>query len=253
MIYDLLAPVYDEINKELDYKSWADFIEKTAIDKLGKSLDLVLDLATGTGSMALELSSRGYDVIGVDYSSEMLGVARERAEKSGLDILWLCQDMREFELYGTVDLVVSTLDSINHLTSEKDLKKCLSLVHNYLNPDGIFIFDINGRFKFENVYGNQSYVMETDSSFCVWQNDYNPKTKLCRFYITLFNELPSGEYIRYDEQQIEKSYRICDLKRALLSQGFEFIGAYSDFDYTEARDSDERIYFVARCKKGNPV
>ena len=253
MIYDLLAPVYDEINRELDYKSWADFIERTAVEKLGHKPELVLDLATGTGSMALELAGLGYDVIGVDISTEMLGVAKERAEKLGLNLLWLCQDMREFELYGTVDLAVSTLDSINHLTSDKDLKKCFSLVHNYLNPDGIFIFDVNGRFKFENIYGNQSYVMETDDSFCVWQNDYNPKTKLCRFYITLFKELQDGSYERFDEIQTEKSYRLCDLKRALLSQGFEFLGAYSDFDYTEATDSDERIYIVARCKKGNPV
>ncbi len=251
MIYDLLAPVYDEINKELDYKSWADFIEKTANEKLGRRPELVLDLACGTGSMTIELASRGYDMIGVDYSTEMLGVAMERAQNAVLNILWLCQDMREFELYGTVDLAVSTLDSINHLTNEKDLKKCFALVHNYLNPDGIFIFDINGRFKFENIYGNQSYVLETEDSFCVWQNDYNEKSKLCKFYITLFKELPSGAYERYDEEQVEKSYRLSDVKRALISQGFEFVGAYSDFNCSEASDSDERIYIVARCKKGN--
>ncbi len=251
MIYDLLAPVYDEINQELDYKKWADFIEKTAIEKLGKRPELVLDLASGTGSMTLELASRGYDMIGVDYSTEMLGVARERAEKLGLDILWLCQDMREFELYGTVDLVISTLDSINHLTCEKDLIKCLKLVHNYLNPDGIFIFDINGKTKFENIYGNQSYVLETEDSFCVWQNDYNPQTKLCDFYITLFNETEDGAYLRYDEEQTEKMYLISDMKKALSRQGFEFIGAYSDFKYTEATDFDERIYIVAKCKKEN--
>ena len=251
MIYDLLAPVYDEINKELDYKKWADFIEKTASRELNKKAELVLDLACGTGSMTLELAARGYDMIGVDYSTEMLGVARERAEKLELDVLWLCQDMREFELYGTIDLVISTLDSINHLTSEKDLKKCLKLVHNYLNPDGIFIFDINGKSKFENIYGNQSYVLETEDSFCVWQNDYDGKSKLCDFYITLFSETEDGAYLRYDEEQTEKMYLISDMKKALLSQGFEFIGAYSDFDYTEATDEDERIYIVAKCKKEN--
>ena len=251
MIYDLIAPIYDEINKELDYKSWGDFVEKTAINNLGKSPELVLDLATGTGSMALELALRGYDIIAVDYSTEMLGIARERADELGVNVLWLCQDMREFELYGTVDLIVSTLDSINHLICEKDLKKCLALVHNYLNPDGIFIFDINGKFKFEEIYGNQSYVMETEDSFCVWQNEYNTDDKLCHFYITLFNELPTGEYERYDEEQTERMYLISDMKTALSNSGFEFIGAYSDFNYTEASDADERIYIVAKCKKGN--
>ncbi len=251
MIYDLLAPVYDEINKELDYKSWADFIEKTAKKHLGKNPELVLDLACGTGSMAIELASRGYDMIAVDYSLEMLGVARERAENVGVDILWLCQDMREFELYGTVDLVVSTLDSINHLTSTNDVIKCFDLVHNYLNPDGIFIFDINGKSKFETVYGNQNYVIETDGSFCTWQNDYNLKTEICNFYITLFKEQPSGVYERYDEEQSERMYLISDMEKYLLNSGFEFIGAYSDFEYSDAGDADERIYIVARCKKGN--
>ena len=251
MIYDLLAPIYDEINKELDYKKWADFIEKTAVKNLSKRPELVLDLASGTGSMTLELAARGYDMIGVDYSTEMLATARERAENMGLDILWLCQDMREFELYGTVDLVISTLDSINHLTSDKDLKKCLKLVHNYLNPGGIFIFDINGKAKFENVYGQESYVLETEDSFCVWQNDYNPKSRLCDFYITLFKENEDGTYERYDEEQSEKMYLISDIKKALSESGFEFIGAYSDFDFTEAKDSDERIYIVAKCRKEN--
>ena len=251
MIYDLLAPVYDEINGELDYKKWADFIEKTAIENLKRRPELVLDLASGTGSMTLELASRGYDMIGVDYSTEMLGVARERAEKSGLSVLWLCQDMREFELYGTVDLVVSTLDSINHLTTDKDLKKCFSLVHNYLNPDGIFIFDINGKYKFENIYADRCYSIETNESVCVWQNEYNAKTRLCNFYISLFNELPNGDYRRYDEEQTEKMYLISDMKKALTGAGFEFIGAYSDFENTEATDGDERIYIVAKCKKEN--
>ena len=251
MIYDLLAPVYDEINKELDYKKWADFIEKTAKDKLGKRPELILDLACGTGSMTLELASRGYDMIGVDYSTEMLGIARERAENKALNVLWLCQDMREFELYGTVDLVVSTLDSINHLTCDKDVKKCFSLVHNYLNPDGIFIFDINGKYKFENIYADECYAIETEESFCVWQNDYDSKTRLCNFYISLFNELQNGDYRRYDEEQTEKMYLISDMQKALVSSGFEFIGAYSDFNYTEATDADERIYIVAKCKKEN--
>ncbi len=250
MIYDLLAPIYDEINSEIDYKSWADFIDKTAIRELGRAPELTLDLGAGTGRMTIELASRGYDMIALDYSAEMLNIAQERAEKLGFcDILWLMQDMREFELYGTVELVISCLDSINHLTSVKDLKKCLSLVHNYLSPDGIFIFDINGKEKFEKSYGKENYVMETENSFCVWQNWYDEKRKLCDFYITLFAENPDGSYQRYDEEQRERMYKIREIERYLVGAGFEFIGAYSDFEYKEASDKDERIYIVARCKK----
>ena len=252
MIYSLLAPIYDEINKDIDYPKWADFIEEIIKKELPmQKAELVLDLGCGTGSMTLELASRGYDMTGVDCSPEMLDIARERAESSDIegDILWLCQDMREFELYGTVDVAVSCLDCINHITKPSDVKKCFSLVHNYLIPDGLFIFDINGKRKFEEIYADNSYVMETEDSFCVWQNYYNPKNKLCDFYITLFKENEDGKYDRYDEAEREKMYTLASIKKMLAESGLEFIGAYSDFVFSSADDEDERLYIVARCKK----
>ena len=252
MIYDMLAPFYDVFNGDIDYSSWADFIEEIIGReyKIGKP-ELVLDLGCGTGSMTLELASRGYDMTGVDYSVEMLDVARERAYDLGYGdkILWLCQDMREFELYGTVDVTVCCLDGINHLIGANDLDKTLSLVHNYLIPDGLFIFDVNGKGKFERIYANETYAMESEDAFCVWQNCYNPKTKLCDFYITLFKEDSDGKYERYDEEQRERMYTLRSLKKLLSKNSFEFIGAYSDFDFSAADDESERIYIVARCKK----
>jgi SAM-dependent methyltransferase len=188
---------------------------------------------------------------GVDYSSEMLDIARERAENEGksADILWLLQDMREFELYGTVDVAVCCLDGINHLVSKKDLDKTLKLVHNYLIPDGLFIFDINGKYKFENIYGDQTYAMENENAVCVWQNYYNEKNGLCDFYITLFEEDDDGRYNRYDETQREKMYTLKMIKNALKDASLEFVGAYSDYNFNEGTDGSERIYIVARCKK----
>ena len=252
MIYDLLAPIYDEINEEIDYSAWADFIEKLIKQNYTAGTpELVLDLGCGTGRMTVELAERGYDMTGIDLSVEMLDSARERAAEHGLSdkMLWLCQDMREFELYGTVDVTVSCLDCMNHLTSPADLKRCFSLVHNYLIPDGLFIFDINGKEKFEKVYSDRSYVMETEDAVCVWQNYYNEKTKLCDFYITLFSLDEDGRYSRYDERQRERMYPLASINKMLTAEGFEFIGAYSDYDMTEATDRDERIYVVARCKK----
>ena len=252
MIYDLIAPIYDKINEEIDYSLWADFIEKIIKRdyKNGKP-ELLLDLGCGTGRMTVELALRGYDMTGIDYSVEMLDTARERAVDNGLDgrILWLCQDMRELELYGTVDVAVSCLDTLNHLTSPKDLKKCLSLVHNYLIPDGIFIFDVNGKAKFEKVYADRSYVMEEDGAVCIWQNYYNEKSRLCDFYITLFAEDEDGRYERYDQRQRERMYTLKALKGFLKECSFEFIGAYSDFDFNDATDESERIYLVAKCIK----
>lgn len=252
MIYDMLSPIYDEINSEIDYRRWADFIEEIIRREYSSGKpELMLDLGCGTGSMTVELANRGYDMTGVDLSVDMLNRARERAIAAGLDgkILWLAQDMREFELYGTVDVAVSCLDCINHLTAPADLKKCLSLVHNYLIPDGLFIFDVNGKHKFETVYADNTYAMESDGSLCVWQNSYNPKTHLCDFYITLFNECEDGRYIRCDDVQRERMYTVASLKKMLTAEGFEFIGAYSDYSLSPASDNDERIYIAARCKK----
>ena len=249
MIYDLLANFYDVINSDIDYKAWADFLEKIIERECKQKPELVLDLGCGTGKMTLELASRGYDMTGVDLSSEMLDVARCAAEANGNDVLWLCQDMREFELYGTVDFTVSCLDCLNHLTKPADVEKTFKLVHNYLIPDGIFVFDINGKYKFENIYADRAYVMEEKNGVCIWQNDYDAKKKICNFYITLFEEDKDGRYERYDDVQKERMYTINDMKKIMSKCGMEFIGAYSDFDFTEATDDSERIYMVARIKK----
>lgn len=251
MMYDLIATIYDEVNKEIDYTAWAEFIERIVRKESVVTPELVLDLGCGTGKMTLELAERGYDMIGIDGSVEMLDVARDRFADAGMadKVLLLCQDMREFELYGTVELVVSCLDCVNHLTSPRDVKRCFSLVHNYLSPDGIFVFDINGKRKFETVYSDQVYVLETDGALCIWQNDYNEKTKLCDFYITLFNENENGTYDRYDEAERERMYTLSSIKRMLADSGMEFLGAYSDFNFSPADDDSERIYIVAKCKK----
>ena len=251
MIYDLLAPFYDEVNRDINYSSWADFIEKTVERYYDGKPELVLDLGCGTGKMTLELSKRGYDMTGIDISTEMLDVARDVAEQEGLSekILWLCQDMTEFELYGTVDVTVSCLDCINHLTDKKSLDKCFYLVHNYLIPDGLFIFDINGKRKFEETYADNSYVMEEGGNVCIWQNYYDSTRGVCDFYITVFEEGADGRYERYEDVQREKMYTLRSIKTALLKSGFEFLGAFSVFNFTPASDNDDRIYIVAKCIK----
>ena len=252
MIYDLLAPFYDAVNSEIDYSKWADFITEI-LNRHNKieGENIILDLGCGTGNMTLELAERGYDMIGVDYSVQMLDVARNRAEKLKLDgkILWLCQDMSDFELYGTVDAAVSCLDCINHITDSKELDKCFDLLHNYIYPDGLLIFDINGKAKFENVYDDKNYIIEEDGLMLVWQNSYNQKSGMCDFYITAFNRTEDGLYERFDVEQREKMYTLKSIKRRLHRAGFEFIGAYSDFNFKEATDLDQRIYIVARCIK----
>ena len=147
------ARIYDAVNADIDYSAWADFITK-GLSRFGEGRaepELVLDLACGTGRLTHELAARGFDMTGVDLSPEMLEIARERC--AGQNVLLLCQDMRSFELYGTVGAVVCCLDSVNHLTEDGDLDECFSHVHNYLVPGGVFIFDINTRLRIEDSYG----------------------------------------------------------------------------------------------------
>ena len=250
MIYDLLAPFYDAINAEIDYKKWADFIEKILKKECKNRPELVLDLGCGTGKMTLELAKRGYDMTGIDYSPEMLDIARSAAEDEGHNILLLCQDMREFELYGTVDAVVCCLDCVNHLEGQGDLEKCFSLVHNYLIPDGIFIFDINGKYKFENVYADNTYSMEEEGAVCVWENYYDPESRICDFYITLFKECSDGRYERHDDSQSERMYTLEEIKTALEKCNMEYLYALGDLDFSQGSDECERIYIVAKCRKG---
>ena len=249
--YEALARVYDRLNGEVDYAAIADFYEK-AFARYGIKPRLVLDLGCGTGSMTLELARRGYDMIGVDASAEMLSKAYERMWKEGVGgVLFLEQDMRGFELYGTVGAVVSTLDCVNYLTGDGDLEKCFSLVHNYLDPDGVFLFDVNTPYKFENVYGEQAYILEEDdgSIFCGWQNDFDGETGLCRFLLSVFTEDKDGRYVRLDEEQTERCYSREELTAALEGAGFAEIAFFEDLNFSAPADTATRWYIAARCKK----
>ena len=269
--YSVIAGVYDRINSGVDYERWADYVEALFKKHLGCTPELVLDLASGTGSMTLELAKRGYDMIGIDLSEDMLAEATDRMyimiddgilPAEGRRPLFLCQDIRDFELYGTVGAVLCCLDSLNYLLDEADLKKTFSAVHNYLDPGGVFIFDMNTPYKFESVYGDNSYVYELDADtddekFCVWQNYYDKESRICDFLLTLFERGPDGRYSRRDEEQAERCYFFDEIKCALEACGFELLSISEGYgengeelnpaDHPRYLPGDtERWYFVAR-------
>lgn len=249
--YTAMAPIYDEMNRELDYARWADFVEEQFARFAKAKPELVLDLAAGTGSMTIELAKRGYDMTAVDNSADMLSLAATRLAEAGqYGVLLLEQDMTDFELYGTVDAVVCCLDSLNHLTEDGELEKCFALVHNYLNPDGLFLFDVNTPHKFRHTYGVNDFILENEGAVCCWQNQFDPASGLCDFILTIFEKQSDGRYSRTDTVQTERCYSRSHLTRALKQAGFEMLGIYEDYNFTPATRRADRWYVVARCRKG---
>ncbi|MCL2095697.1 MAG: class I SAM-dependent methyltransferase [Oscillospiraceae bacterium] len=241
MQFGVLAGYYDLLNYNADYKKAADFIEGLFefYDKKNNNTS-VLDLACGTGRLTVELADRGYDMTGLDLSADMLAFAciKEKKSNKAKEILWLNQDMTSFELYGTVDAVICCHDSLNYILKKRDIKKCFDLVYNYLNPGGLFIFDVNSKYKYNNIYGENNIILENTentgnnnrSVFCSWKNYYNKNKKTCDFYIDLF----AGEnniYKRYTESQRQKYHGAKFLRRTLENSGFGDINICFDFEF----------------------
>ncbi len=239
--YSALAHWYDDLNGEIDYEAWAD-----ALARQLPAGGTVLDLACGTGNITLPLARRGFDMIGTDISCDMLARAREKAEEQGLSPLLLCQDMTALDLYGTADGAVCCLDSINYLTADGALRSCFSGVNKFLVPDAYFFFDVNTPYKFENVYGDNHYVLEDDGVLLTWRNAYGDG--LCDFALDVFTALPDGTYERQSEDQTERCYDMRTLVRTAEECGFEVCGVYGDLYTRQACDNDERWYFKLRKK-----
>lgn len=244
--YNRFAELYDKLTFDVEYSRAADKI-CNIFSAEEKNPELVLDLACGTGSLTKLLSERGYDMIGADASDTMLNVARQKCP----DSLLLLQDMRELELYGTVDAVVCMLDSINYLTEEGDLDTVFHLCNNYLNPNGLLIFDINSEYKFKNILADQTYTFETDGIFYVWENSYDEETRLCDFYLTFFSENKNGLYERFDEVHTERCYSENEILKALDRQGFEVLSCFDGYTDSAAHDKSERLLYV--CRNVRPI
>lgn len=241
--YFAIAGAYDSINSEIDYSAWADFFEKCFEKYSEKKPEIVLDLACGTGRMTAEMSKRGYDMIGVDGSIDMLS---EAYSKDTQGILYLCQDMREFELYGTVAAVVSICDCMNYITEQEDLVTVFKLVNNYLDPEGIFIFDLNTEYKYETVMGDCTIAEDREDSSFIWENQYEKDEKINIYDVSIFVKETEDLYRKYHETHYQRAYTLDEVQQALKEAGMEFVAAYDAFTKEPPKANSERIYVVAK-------
>lgn len=247
--YSGFAEVYDLFMDDTPYKNWCSFVGGK-LKEYGIEDGLVLDLGCGTGKMTRMLARVGYDMTGVDVSTEMLEIAQEKQQEENLGILYLCQDIREFELYGTVRAVVSSCDCLNYILEEEELTEVFRLVNNYLDPGGLFFFDFNTLYKYEKLLGEATFAENREQGSFIWENYYDEESRINQYDLTLFIGRQDGLYQRYEETHLQKAYTLDDMKRFLKQAGMEFVAAYDGYENAEAREDSERICVLAReCGK----
>ncbi|MBQ3062004.1 MAG: class I SAM-dependent methyltransferase [Lachnospiraceae bacterium] len=224
------------------YDEWCEYIAKL-LKSNGIKEGLVLDLGCGTGKLTRRLKAKGYDMIGIDNSEDMLSIAREKSDDG---ILYLMQDMREFELYGTVNAVISICDCINYITEKEDLLQVFKLVNNYLEKNGVFIFDLNTEYKYSQIIGDSVIADNRENESFIWENTYYEEEKINEYEVTLFIKKDSGLYEKHVETHYQRAYSLKEIKGLLQKAGMEFITSYDAFTNEPVRNNSERIYIIAK-------
>ena len=245
--YGAFARYYDALTVNVDYPARAkklDALIRAHSGALGELL--LLDIACGTGSLALEFAGMQYDVTGADASAEMLSVAMQKAGENEKQILFLQQDMRKLDLYGTVDVMVCTLDSLNHLPDEAGLRRVFDRAALFLNAGGLFLFDVNTAYKHREVLGNTAFVYETPQVLCVWRNEYDPKTSRVDIQLDFFEPAPNGRYLRETERFSERVFSDLCLREALQNSGLTVLDTIDGDSFEKPCGTTQRLLYITR-------
>ncbi len=244
--YNAFANVYDRLTDNIEYEKRADYIS-ALFERYGiGGKEPILDLACGTGSLTIELAKRGFDMIGTDSAYAMLSQAQNKKYEENVDVLFLCQDMTELDLYGTISGAVCMLDSLNHLESAADVEKTIKKVGLFMEHDGIFIFDVNTVYKHREILADNTFVYDCDDVYCVWQNSLNDDDSV-DISLDIF-EAEDGAYYRNFEEFSEKAYPIEAYKKWLADADFEFLHIFDEMSDRELNDKTQRAVFVARYR-----
>ncbi|MGN0665910.1 MAG: class I SAM-dependent DNA methyltransferase [Huintestinicola sp.] len=245
--YSSFAYFYDRLTENISYKARAEYFDGL-IDHFGGKKGILLDLACGTGSLSEEFARMGYDVIGVDGSEDMLNCALDKKFESGLPIQYLCQDMTKLDMFGTIDVTVCALDSLNHLPDRNALQLTFDRVSLFCEPEGLFLFDMNMPYKHKNILADSTYVYDMEDVYCVWTNTYASDSPDCRVDISLdfFEKGEDGKYERFSDELAEIAFDKSIIDDMLVKAGFVIEGCY-DYDSTDApREDSEKLVWVCR-------
>lgn len=244
--YEVFASFYDRLTENVNYAAWADYLLGLFSRFQGDKPKVLLDLACGSGSLSEQLIARGVDVIGVDGSPEMLMQAQEKSAPFGDKWMLLCQDMRQLDLFGTVNGAVCMLDSLNHLTETRDLEEVFRRLGLFIEPGGLMIFDVNTLYKHQQVLGDQVFVYDEPDFYCVWQNRFLPRRNETEITLDFF--VPEGEeqYARYQEQFRERAYSMKTWQDLLEKAGFEVLAQFGELTENAPAEEEQRVVFVAK-------
>lgn len=248
--YENFARVYDVLMDDVPYEEWADRIEEILKEHdIGGGL--MLELGCGTGKMMELMARAGFDMIGVDSSMDMLQIAKEKEPPDGASFLYLWQDMREFELYGTVRAVISICDSVNYITKKEELTEVFSLVNNYLDPGGIFIFDFNTEHKYRDLMGDTVIAEDRENISFIWYNSYEEDDHINEIDLSVFVKEEDGRYLKFQEEHLQRGYTLLEIKEMLSKAGLVFLNAWDGYTKEAAHENSERIVVAAgECGKG---
>ncbi len=240
--YGRLADSYDLFTADVEYSVWADYYEEI-FRRFHAKPEMILDLACGTGSLTVALAQRGYDMIGVDASSDMLAVAMQKTQELPAMPLFLCQRMEELDLYGTVDAAICALDSLNYLTSAAALRTAFARLRFFVRPGGLVIFDVNTEAKFRAMDG-ESYLRDEENHFCAWSAEYDENTRLCRMMMDIFDR-DGALWARSSEEHIERAHSEEELHAALRDAGFRCLARWDALSFRDADAASQRVFWVA--------
>ena len=244
MAYDIFAQFYDLLTENVGYKKRADYFCRL-LSSCSEKKGILLDLACGTGTLSIEFAKRGYDVIGVDYSVGMLNEARRKCAEEGQNILLLCQDATELDLYGTIDFAVCALDSVNHFPGADEVQAAFDKVSLFMNKGGAFAFDVNTIYKHKNILADNSYIYDYDDVFCAWQNTLRDDMSV-DISLDFFALGQDGLWERYTEEFTERAYPLEDIEKMLAKSGFTVLGVYDDLTLDPVGPDSDRAVFLAR-------
>ncbi len=244
--YRDFSQFYDRLMTDVDYEGYADYLLSLFERYGGSRPQTVLDVACGSGSLCEALVKRGVDPIGVDASEDMLFSAQEKPLLQQHNVLLLQQDMRELDLYGTADGAVCVLDSVNHLPDTGAVAQFLRRLRLFVEPGGLFIFDVNTPYKHREVLGNNAFVFEEEDFVCVWRNRFIPKTCTVDMLLDFFVETETGEYERLTDTVRERTYTRATWEKLLADTGWDLLAVLAHNTMDEPDDACERWVIVAK-------